>query len=271
MALPPGLGLASRLRGSAEGASLPPVFERHRTAAHSDQLRVALERGRDGHIGAWCLELPGCCVLVRPGEDPAGRAAMAILEFAAWAHQRAAEKLTLDPGQVSIAESVASSANLGKGESHAFFPHDGEPPRPDEFPLWATPHDRAFDELREVARSIPARLQDSPLTGSGQTIRESLRRAAETERFLASRLSSQAQPPREVDRDDDIFRALQAAHVRLQEVVCDVAPATRCSLADGATGELETWSVRKVMRRSIWHLRYRTWEIRRAVGAIWLG
>ena len=56
----------------------------------------------------------------------------------------------------------------------------------------------------------------------------------------------------------------------MQQVVCDVPPALRVKRASSALHEFEEWSVRKVMRRSIWHLRYHTWELRRAIGGIWL-
>lgn len=261
------------MRPSLSETRIAAVFERRRPSIHEEQLHVALERGRDGYVGAWCLELPGCWALVPPGHDPAELAALAVLEFTAWAHQRAAQKLVFEREQVVISESVASDADLRAGESHAFFPHDGLPATQDEFPLWAAPHDRAFDELRDVARSLPGDFQEHRFCPSRRTIREELLSAAATEHFLATRLSAQNRPhpPTPPPAADEIFRVLQQAHAGLQEVVCDAAPAARRSLPDDATGEVEIWSVRKVMRRSIWHLRLSTWEIRRAVGTLWLG
>ncbi len=270
MAFPTGLAFGGRLHAHGNPSTLPAVFDRQRGTKPADQVLVALERGRDGYVGSWCLDLPGCYALVPPGSDPIERSTMAILEFASWSHQRSAERFALEPGQVVVAESVSSDADLRAGDTVAFFPHDAEPPRPNEFPLWATPHDTALDELRELAKSIPPAMQDHRLDSSGRTVLQEIEHVAETERFYASRLRpAEARPPRAAGRDPG-FRDLQDAHVSLQQVVCDVAPGTRSSLPSEPAGQVELWSVRKVMRRSIWHLRYHTWELRRAIGSIWL-
>jgi hypothetical protein len=236
-----------------------------------DEIQIALERGRDGFSAAWCLDLPGCYALVPPGADPIERASLAILEFASWSHHRSAGRMTLDPGQVAIAQSLTSDDDLRAGQTSAFFIHDGEPPAPNEFPLWATPHDRALDELRELVLAFPPGLHGHRLDDAGRTVLEIVEHAAEAERFFASRLRADSTKSAKSPAQERGFRDLQDAHVLLQQVVCDVPGATRLSLPSESSGRTETWSVRKVMRRSIWHLRYHTWELRRAVGSIWLG
>ncbi len=48
-------------------------------------------------------------------------------------------------------------------------------------------------------------------------------------------------------------------------------PAPTCVRARRRRSSLTEWSVRKVMRRSIWHLRLHTAEARSTLGSIWLG
>ena len=267
---PSGLGLGLRLQQGRGDAKLPTVFDRNRQPKQTDQIQVAIERGRDGYAAAWCLDLPGCYALVPPGADPIERASVAILEFASWSHNRAAGKMTLVPGQVTIAQALETGADICGGETLAFFLHDGEPPVPGEFPLWATPHDRALDELRELALTFPPGMHDHRLDDTGRTVLEIIDHAAEAERFFASRLHAGTKHTPKPAQDHG-FRHLQDSHLFLQQVVCDVPATTRLSLGADGPERPETWSVRKVMRRSIWHLRYHTWELRRAVGSIWLG
>jgi len=236
-----------------------------------EEIQIALERGGDGYTGAWCLDLPGCYALVPPGADPIERATLAILEFASWSHHRAAERMAVEAGQIVVAQSLATDEDLRAGATSAFFVHDGEPPAPNEFPLWATPHDRALDELRELVLAFPPGMHGHRLDEAGRTVLEIVEHAAAAERFFASRLRPEpVKSPKQAAQDRG-FRDLQDAHVLLQQVVCDVPGMTRLSLPSDWPGRAETWSVRKVMRRSIWHLRYHTWELRRAVGSIWLG
>jgi hypothetical protein len=69
---------------------------------------------------------------------------------------------------------------------------------------------------------------------------------------------------------DSLTRDLRDAHTILQQVVCDVPQSLRVRRETSAIHGGEDWSVRKVMRRSIWHIRYHTWELRRALSGLWL-
>lgn len=260
-----------QLRATRETTRLASVFERSRDPKHPP-FRVAVELGKDGFAGAWVLDVPGCWALVPPGSDVAQRASLAIVEFAAWSHNRSAERAALDPVHIDIVQTVTTGEDLRAGESSAFFGYDADLPAGNEFPVWAHPHDRALDELRELALSLPPAIQEHPLDETGRTIRSLVEHAAETERYLATCLRPDAKPRSPGSGRDAQFRVLQDAHLLLQEVVCDAPRGVRTSPgAVGGGGPMESWSVRKVMRRSIWHLRYHTWELRREISGIWLG
>ncbi len=64
------------------------------------------------------------------------------------------------------------------------------------------------------------------------------------------------------------FRELQDVHILLQQVVCGAPPNILVKRdAPGVFGR-ETWSVRKAMRRSTWHVPYHAWEARRSMGSL---
>jgi hypothetical protein len=246
------------------------MIKRARHEPDSEAFRVSVERGAGGFSAAWALDLPGCYALIPPGGDLSDRMSLAILEYTAWSHQRSADRLTVEPSQIEVVQSLETGADIRLGDTSAFFLHDAEPPKPREFPAWANPHDRAVDELRDFALALPASLQHHRLDQEGRTLIETVHHVAATEREFAETLR-----PRGGDsarrNEDPSLRELLDAHTWLQQVVCDV-PAdlrNRRDAADG--GRPEDWSVRKVMRRSIWHLRYHTWELRKAIGGLWLG
>lgn len=229
-----------------------------------DGYTLSVERGESNHTLAWCDELQGCAVLVRNGEDIIARAETAIAEFIAWSHERNAERATIDKGTVRVGQVLESGANVLLGDTTAYFLHDMEPAHPKEFPRWANAHDQALDELRELAMSLPPLLWEHT-TGDGRRLGDIVNHAARTEMFFAAQLQPGGGPVLQPGP-----RSLNDAHAWLQQVVCDVDPRVHFRREQiGGTGT-EEWSVRKVMRRSIWHLRYHTAELRRYIGGIWL-
>lgn len=242
---------------------------RSRRGNGDSSIQVGVERGGEGFRGVWALDLPGCYALVPPGADPVERLALAIVEFTAWAHNRAADRATVDIADLQVVQVVDTGANVRSGETAAFFIHDREAPGPREFPLWANPHDLALDELRDAALSLPAALGDELVDSRGQSLLRVVEHCAATERFYAEQLRFTPSPPasRTLGRP---ARDLQDAHAWLQQVVCAVPPDLSVKQPAGSAGRTQEWSARRVMRQSICHLRYHTWDLRRAVSGIWL-
>lgn len=229
-----------------------------------DAYTISVERGASGDSLAWCDELQGCAVLVRTGDDIVTRAETAIAEFIAWSHERNAERATIDKGSVSIGQVLETGVHVLNGQTSAFFMHDMEPANPKEFPRWANAHDQALDELRELAMSLPPLLWEQP-TRDGRRLGDIVNHAARTEVFFAAQLRPGGGPALQPGP-----RSLNDAHAWLQQVVCDIDPRSHVRRENPSGSGTEEWSVRKVMRRSIWHLRYHTAELRRSIGGIWL-
>ncbi len=273
--------MAAVYRGTPGGVTGSPYPAFTGTSIHSCPMKfghhekrsgfyaVGVERGAAGFSAAWSFDLPGCYALVPPGADVKERMSLAILEFTAWSHQRAADRLAVEPSEIDVVQTVETDEDLRNGDTSAFFVHDGEPANGREFPLWANPHDRALDELRDVTLSMPAALQDHRLDPEGRTLLGIVQHTAATERFYADQLRPGSGGVTK-HGDDPSLRELQDAHMTLQQVLCDVPPELRTRRETSALHPFEEWSVRKVMRRSIWHLRYHTWELRKAIGGIWL-
>lgn len=235
-----------------------------------EQFTVGIEVGADGWRAGWCLDLPGCYALVRPGADPVECMGRAILEFLAWSHNRSAERVNLTGDAIEVVQSVTTGRDLASGDGAAFFLHDLEPPGGKEFPQWANAHDLAMDEIRALALTLPGGLLEGHLDGQERTMLDVIVHAAASERWYARQLAavSTSDPKPGID---GALRLLGETHALLQQVVCDVAPTTRSRRdVSGPGGGPEDWSVRKVMRRSIQHLRYHTWELRRDLSGIWL-
>lgn len=224
-------------------------------------LSLAVERGQDGYLLAWCLELAGCAALVAPGQDPVTLASAAIAEFTAWGHQRSAAHAHVESGQVAVAQVLETGAAVAHGETTAFFLHDGLPAGPHEFPGWANAHDQALDEFRELVLSQPE--QTLAVLAAGPSQEEIFGGISSRQLALAGHLRK--------SRSADVrpgVRGLNDAHAWLQQVVCDVDPGLRLR-DEAASGRGEEWSVRKVMRRSIWALRYEQAVLRNRINALW--
>lgn len=245
------------------------MFGRGRDVKSDEKLQIGLEHGRDDYAIAWCFALPGCAALVPPGADPLERAALAVAEFVAWSHNRAADRLQFDVEHVEIVQVVRTDVDLFAGESTSFFMHDAEPPGTNEFPLWSTAHDRALDELRELALSLPPALLDHKLGAWRSTPLEIVDRATAQEREYAAHLDPARAPFAAAVREPG-FKALQHAHLVLQQIVCDVPPGMKVQ-GTNSRGQHEAWSVRRVMRLSTWQLRRQTWDLRKQLSTLWLG
>ncbi len=235
-----------------------------------EAFQVVVDRGAEGYTAAWCLNFPGCYALVAPGDDVHERMRVAILEFAAWVHNRSADRLDVSDEALEIVQATNTGDAVRFGESSAFFLFDAQPVTPREFPGWANAHDLAHDDLQQVALSMPPQVLAERLDGSGRTMLNALAHAAAVESLFGAALDPSRPPllPREGPR---VLEDLREAHLKLQETVCGVPPGLRTHRQAHPGAAAEEWSVRKVMRRSIWHLRYHTWELRRAMSSIWLG
>jgi hypothetical protein len=170
-------------------------------------------------------------------------------------------------GDIEVVQVLETGEDVRSGDTSAFFLFDGSPSGVREFPAWANAHDQALDELCDLVGTLPPALLEAEIEG-GRSLRDMAIHAAEAERWHAAQLVPSVPAGK---GGTEIVRQLRDAHTVLQQVVCDVPVNLRVRRPTSKLHESEEWSVRKVMRRSIWHLRYHTWEMRRAISGAWLG
>ena len=60
----------------------------------------------------WCLELPGCAVLLAADDDPLQRSRLAVAEFIAWSHERSAQHADLKDESVTLAQVLETGADV---------------------------------------------------------------------------------------------------------------------------------------------------------------
>jgi hypothetical protein len=224
-----------------------------------DVFRIGIELGADGGRAVWNLDFPGCCTVVPAGIEPLERMRLATLEFLGWSHNRSAHRLTLEPGALTVVEQLSTAANVLDGESYASFAVEDQEPAPREFAQWAHLHDQALDELTKLLVDLPQELSETAICGRAP--REAGEAAARREAMLGELLSGL----RYNGHPGDLRQQLADSHRWLQQTVCAVPAATV------ARNGQESWSVRKVMRRSVWHLRYAVAELHAQLSVLWLG
>ena len=75
-------------------------------------MPIGVVVGADGFSAAWALDLPRCYALIPPGLDVIERMDIALLEFTAWGHHRAADCALLDDNAAEIVQTVDTGDDL---------------------------------------------------------------------------------------------------------------------------------------------------------------
>ncbi len=92
------------------------------------------------------------------------------------------------------------------------------------------------------------------------SIREIVRHVARAQIWLLSRLEPNPQPLPQAKPQDDVFEALKAAH---EETVSQLSKLSDESAKLILTHEGEVWTIKKVLRRSLYHAVYHRQQIER--------
>lgn len=199
----------------------------------SEPLRVAVDAGFDGGAAAWVLDLPGCVATARTEADALAGVPERVRAYRAWTGDPGAE-----PGEIEVVERVETKRLDDGYEVNATFAGDRDPI--DAAAVVAT--------QRRVA-AFHARVVDAFETNSGdEAILAHVIRAGIW-------LSTRTEP-------DQSGITFPADDVPLGERVPEALPfmdryVGRMADGDGVRrrvdGKGEEWTVRKVLRRLIYH------------------
>jgi uncharacterized damage-inducible protein DinB len=201
------------------------------------------------HWIAWVLELPGCYSSARMQEEAIAQAAARIADFYAW---RAGQGRALPVADGGIETRVVEVAR-------SFFEDDWRPLARDEVEdaLWLL--DCTRRDLLGVIQPLSSEALNQRISDEGErSIARILNHIAWSEWWYFDRLhmafNRREMPHAPLDRLDKV-----RAHTRalLPELAGN---------SDVIEREGESWSVRKALRRTLWHERDHTQHIAKLVG-----
>ena len=216
-------------------------------------LRIALERGYDGgREGAWILDLPGAFGWARDRDQAISQAPSAAGWFRDWLARHDAP-VDLAIGPVEVVEEVTVSV-VGGYERNAILEADRVPVEPSELGIAIDRLGFARADLLELAGRIATLgAEDRAASGDGRHVRgalDVLRHIGDSETWLVSRLDPGARFGG-VDRDGDVLPYLAATRVWFVDNLGRLHG--RDPGLARTDGKGEAWTMRKVLRRAVYH------------------
>ena len=223
-----------------------------------------LEVERSGRWIAHILDLPGCYAY-GPSQD-ASLAALVVAIPAYFAWLKRHDEYTPDvrgPWRVALRETF-HTVMLGDYEVNAFFSPDAEPVDDESLDWYLALLGWAHEDLLALVRAAPPAALDFPISPGEWTLRPMLHHVAITQVWYVSRLeaapASIGQPP----ADADPVEVLQRVHAVCVRRLRNVTDQERTAVREH---QGERWSMRKVLRRSVWHLLDHTDQAQRMLAA----
>jgi hypothetical protein len=225
------------------------------------QFIYAVEVGPEEGAIAWVLNLPGCHVLT-PLAMAQERAEEATREFLSWLKGHG-EEVPEPPFVFKCVEVVRSREDKRQGRTSAFFQADSEPVWPEEIYWCLKLMAYSRQDLLELLESLPQGALEWGKAGKSQwTIKTYLQHIASAERWYLTkfwpRLPDLGRAPTPLIRLERV-RALSL------EKLMGASEEERRKVVKVKDGE--RWSLRKILRRMIYHERYHFWKIKDIAGA----
>lgn len=210
--------------------------------------RVAIEDIEPNHWVAWVLDVPGCFATTPSEEAAIGRVREALAAYALWRQQHADPLMLEEPLTFHIDERFHSFLSAPDYRVNACF-------HADRFPLTEA-------EIVEGCRILHHTRHDllmvvEAATRHDEQIQEIVRHIAQAERWYFAGLGLE-----QATLDASAVAALDAVRRQsiewLGQLVGDATHHERMQ---------EGWTARKVLRRTIWHERDHTEQLRKLTGA----
>jgi hypothetical protein len=230
------------------------------------QIRIGLENGIEGRALAWVLDYPGCFAYGKDGTEAILRSPQALITYREWVGEHAGNSWLQDLEDFDIAlTEIFECYTLKSGD------------RDIEINAWFTDDNRLLSSV-DVERSL-ALLEWSrkdlesllaPLTrvqleqkfpGERWSIEGVARHVANANWWYVDRLGL-ASIELAATSNNSIERVTQ-----VQQLLLDVFP-TLINQSKTVVVDGETWSPRKVLRRSIWHMRDHYFHIERLLSLL---
>jgi hypothetical protein len=224
-------------------------------------MRVGIENNNDNRSIAWALEHPGCFAYGADAAEAQANMQGAVEDYAAWVRGHGLPWMDDDPIEVRMEEVFDAYMVYPEGEARggylieSFFQSDREP-------LTGTDVDRALKllewsrhDLLEAIEGLSEQQLDEKRPGEKWSIRGILSHVAGGEWFYQERIGLPF-PEREDDLPGDALASLELVRAHFKSVLAGVVGVKRVLEVEG-----ETWSPRKMLRRTAWHERDHTQHI----------
>jgi uncharacterized damage-inducible protein DinB len=226
------------------------------------RYRIAVEDVELNHHVCWVLDLPGCFSSARDRESAVVGAPSRIVEYFAWIARHDSmsreESARLEVDVVEVFESFPCAADR-EYLVNAFFEDDRRPLSSQDVETGLRLLEWTREDLLRESACLPAEELSRPIPGEIRgTIGGILEHVARAENWYLSRLGVGV----------DWSELPEAAFGKLEGVRAN----TRSRLATLVGDQRvtvnwdERWSARKILRRTLWHERAHTEQIRRLSG-----
>lgn len=216
----------------------------------STQLHYALEVGPQDQAIGWLLELPGCHVLT-PLDQAQTKVLGAALEYWDWL---AGHGETIPDGKPELVcvEVVRSREDKRQGRTSAFFQADAESVSTETLDRCLRLLNWSRQDLLQILEPLPLQaLALGHLGRSDWTIKTILQHIAGAERWYLTKLWPRLP---ELPRSRTPQERLERVRALALELLTAAPSAERSIVVRVPDGE--RWSLRKVLRRMLYHERY---------------
>jgi predicted RNase H-like HicB family nuclease/uncharacterized damage-inducible protein DinB len=213
----------------------------------------------DGQWIAHVPDLPGCFATNTDRERAIAAAPYVVEQYLGWCQAHALRVVRPSPPLV-VGEVIRSWIYEDNYEVNAFFASDRPPLDAEDVEEFRHLLDATRSDLLEEIKGLEPSQLDKQITGERWPIAGVLKHVANSELWYLDRLSLAF--PRSELPDGPLDR-LSKVREHLHSQLDELARRTNVVTLSG-----ETWSARKVMRRTLWHERDHTLHIRKLLSRV---
>lgn len=219
-----------------------------------------LEVERDGRWVARILDLPGCYAVGASEQQALAALTASIPTYYAWLKRHDDYTPDVRGPWTVVPREIVPSPTAG-----AFFTPDAQPVDDEELDWGLALLGWAHEDLVALVSGLPAPLLDAPPADGGWTIRQVLLHVARGQFWFLTRLDADPAPIPPPQPASDPLADLRQAHAAALARLRNADDEARVAVRDHRG---ERWSMRKVLRQSVWHLRDHTAQIARIAAGL---
>jgi predicted RNase H-like HicB family nuclease len=223
-----------------------------------------LEVEQDGRWLDSILDLPGCFANGDSAEDALDRLVAVIPAYFAWLKTH--DEYTPDgcgPWRLVTCETLRTFM-LGEYEVNAFFTPDMQAVDEEELDWGLALLGWAHEDLIELVGRLSAAALDAAPPGGGWSTHQILDHVAQTQLWYVTRIDASPVPVALAQLSGETVERLDRVH---QACVARLRGASEAQRTSVLVHQGERWSLRKVLRRSVWHACDHTTQIEQILPA----